>query len=716
MTTLDDVLLKLNRGSSPNNKWPDHKGEYWSICPFHNDTNATNFSVSQRGYYCFACPAKGSLRDLAIKLGVHVQAQTSHSRTIYFLADYAKDKGLPESFLQALGLANRKLYGSQAVRIPYRDEAGQEVTARYRIAASGDKFRWTKGAHVLPYGLDKIDRTAGYIILVEGESDAQTLWFHGLPALGVPGAALWKPTWAQYVDGLTVFVWREPDQGGATFISKIGPTIPDCLVIQSPPGRKDVSACHLAGDDIPALMAQLCAAAQPYQAIQTAQLTADAATAKKKAAVLLATPDILTEFAKLCTQQGLIGEDSTAKLLYLALTSRLLERPVSVCVKGPSSGGKSVTVERVLSAFPSEAFYSLTSMSERSLAYSQEPLVHRFLVIYEAAGMAGDVASYLMRSLLSEGCIRYETVEKTADGLKPKLIERPGPTGLIVTTTAARLHPENETRMLSVTVRDDVKQTRDVLGALADRTNGSAPATPDFSSWHALQTWLELAGVRAVSIPYAHALAKECDARAVRLRRDFGAVLNLISAHAILHQETRQRDNGRIVAALEDYRVIYDLVSDVISEGVKASVSKNVRETVEAVELLYNSLQPLTINRLAKHLGLDHSAVSRRVRVAIDGGYIVNEETRAKQPAKLSIGDPLPAQESVLPTPDKLIHVLSPLAQAHMCTCPVDDVSTPAQAVSETPETSDFAPEDWQKSFLDDADTIAASVYDTDTC
>ena len=34
------------------------------------------------------------------------------------------------------------------------------------------------------------------------------------------------------------------------------------------------------------------------------------------------------------------------------------------------------------------------------------------------------------------------------------MIEREGPTGLIVTTTALRLHPENETRMLSLTVTD----------------------------------------------------------------------------------------------------------------------------------------------------------------------------------------------------------------------------------------------------------------------
>src|SRR2546430_2242009 len=82
---------------------------------------------------------------------------------------------------------------------------------------------------------------------------------------------------------------------------------------------------------------------------------------------------------------------------------------------------------------------------ERALADPEEPLQHRVLVIYEAAGLGSDFASYLVRSLLSEGRVRYETVEKTRDGLKPRLIERDGPTGLLVTTTSVSLHPENET-------------------------------------------------------------------------------------------------------------------------------------------------------------------------------------------------------------------------------------------------------------------------------
>jgi hypothetical protein len=234
-----------------------------------------------------------------------------------------------------------------------------------------------------------------------------------------------------------------------------------------------------------------------------------------------------------------------------------------VALKGPSSGGKSFLVEQVLSFFPKGAYYALTAMSDRTLAYSEEPIKHRFLVIYEAAGMSGEFATYLMRSLLSEGCLRYETVEKTSEGMKPRLIEREGPTGLIVTTTAVKLHPENETRLLSLTVTDTQDQTRAVMAALAEE---AGEAAPDLATWHALQIWLESAEHR-VCIPYAKKLAELIPPVAVRLRRDFGALLNLIRAHTLLHQASRERDaEGRIVATIEDYAAIRALVADLVSE------------------------------------------------------------------------------------------------------------------------------------------------------
>jgi len=308
-------------------------------------------------------------------------------------------------------------------------------------------------------------------------------------------------------------------------------------------------------------------------------------------------------------------------------------------------------VERVLSFFPKSAYYALSAMSERALAYSEEPLSHRFLVIYEAPGMSGEFQTYLIRSLLSEGRIRYETVMKTSEGVKPHLIEREGPTGLIVTTTALRLHSENETRLLSLTVTDTQDQTRDVLAALAEESAGDGP---DLERWHALQSWLESGGHR-VTIPYARTLAFLVPPIAVRLRRDFGALLNLIRAHAVLHQASRHKDEeGRIVATVEDYAAVRELVADLVSEGVEVTVPKTVRETVEAVKRLReaSSGEPVTVIELARELKLDRSAVSRRVRNAKDRGYLRDLEENLRKPSRLVLGDDLPDDLQILPSPE----------------------------------------------------------------
>jgi hypothetical protein len=53
---------------------PDRKHERWVLCPFHGDRRVGSFSFSERGYLCFACGAKGNLRQLAQHLGLDTSA------------------------------------------------------------------------------------------------------------------------------------------------------------------------------------------------------------------------------------------------------------------------------------------------------------------------------------------------------------------------------------------------------------------------------------------------------------------------------------------------------------------------------------------------------------------------------------------------------------------------------------------------------------------
>jgi putative DNA primase/helicase len=175
-------------------------------------------------------------------------------RTGCTLSDYAAAKRLPEDFLRRLGLVDEVHLGAPAVRVPYRDEAGAEVAVRRRLQLEkGDprdgRFCWRTGDHPRLYGLWRLAdaRAAGCVVLVEGESDAQTLWHHGIPALGIPGAGSWQEEWASALDGIsTVFVVIEPDRGGKALRERLAKSrIRDRARLVTLAGAKDPSELHI---------------------------------------------------------------------------------------------------------------------------------------------------------------------------------------------------------------------------------------------------------------------------------------------------------------------------------------------------------------------------------------------------------------------------------------------------------------------------------------
>src|SRR5262249_49591778 len=121
-------------------------------------------------------------------------ASTVQHLTGCTLAAYAEAKRLPIEFLGSLGLIDACI-GVPNIRIPYFDTTGAERAVRFRIALDGrDKFRWRKGSKAIPYGLERLREAekTGEITITEGESDCHTLWYAGLPAIGLPGADTWN--------------------------------------------------------------------------------------------------------------------------------------------------------------------------------------------------------------------------------------------------------------------------------------------------------------------------------------------------------------------------------------------------------------------------------------------------------------------------------------------------------------------------------------------
>ena len=377
--------------------------------------------------------------------------------------------------------------------------------------------------------------------------------------------------------------------------------------------------------------------------------------------------DILARFRSDCCRAGVAGEEVLASLVYLAVTSRVLpwgkpiERPVSVIVKGTSSTGKSHAIRAVLNFFPEDAYVLLGSMSKKYLFYAEENFARRFVVVPEWASIAEDEEVVaLLRTLLSEGRVIHGTVNLDKDGgRKAHRIEKEGPTGLLMTTTAAAIDPEMETRLLSVVTDDSPEQTRRVFQALAKLEDESSDDAIDYTVWHELQTWIAEQNDARVDVPFIGALADLMPVGATRLRRDFVSLLCLVRAHAILHQATRERDGrGRIVATKEDYATVRNLVADLIAEGADAGVSAAMRETVEAVRALQaEGAAHVKAKDLIDRMGVGQSAGYDRIHRAVRAGYLTNEANKNERGMKLVAGAPLPGEEEFLPSVEDVFRV-----------------------------------------------------------
>jgi hypothetical protein len=206
------------------------------ICPVHDDHKPSlGVDLRQNGAgpkIVLNCRSQGceyseilqavGLTDADLKL----QEKNAVMEYGCTLEAYAASKNLPLEFLTSdeVALEDGTCYVKEvdkeiaAVEIPYADRDGELLTTRYRIAVGGDdKFRWEKGSTTTLYGLHKLEEAekAGYVLVVEGESDCHTAWYRGLPAVGVPGVDNWKDKWAEHLNGISkLFVVVEPDEAG----------------------------------------------------------------------------------------------------------------------------------------------------------------------------------------------------------------------------------------------------------------------------------------------------------------------------------------------------------------------------------------------------------------------------------------------------------------------------------------------------------------------
>ena len=222
-------------------------------CPFHDDKkNSFSADLKTGQWHCFSedrggnfvsfwaelhnVDTKEAYKQILEKYGKLTEPDPKKNKPAkpknksYTLAEYTFNKHLPEDFLKdTCGISTAKdKDGTQYLKTPYFNE--ENTTPIFRKRYGDKEFRWSWGSSgkLILYGDWRLPelRKTGWAVLVEGESDTQTLWYLKVPALGVPGASNFNARMVPKLQDLKLYIHQEPDQGGQTFLAKI------CRILQ----------------------------------------------------------------------------------------------------------------------------------------------------------------------------------------------------------------------------------------------------------------------------------------------------------------------------------------------------------------------------------------------------------------------------------------------------------------------------------------------------
>jgi DNA primase len=387
-------------------------------------------------------------------------------------------------------------------------------------------------------------------------------------------------------------------------------------------------------------------------------------------------PTLLKNRLDVITKGGVVGERNVTSMYFCALDSRLLpannKSPNTLAVKnaGHFGSGKSYTLMSVLEIYPKSRYHLITNGSPKSIYHIEGGLKHKALVVtegfqFQEKNAADSELVYVVRSLISEGQITYQFVEKDETGkLKTVMKTIEGPTSFITTTVMEKLEGQLEDRLFTIHPDESVQQTKEIIRITAEMISGrvSGLDTKIIRLWKAFH---ELLVPVQVIVPFAAKIAAFVTASPgvpISARRAFNRVLAVTQTIGCTYQYQRTKDSkGRVVAEIPDYYMALQIVREAFKESV-GQQSKGNQDRLAFVR----EKGVVSYRDMEKEWGISKSGVSQWANSRVRDGILVwcdesgapitdaNEIKKAKSAGKafmtLSEAD-APSESIGLPSP-----------------------------------------------------------------
>ncbi len=305
----------------------------------------------------------------------------------------------------------------------------------------------------------------------------------------------------------------------------------------------------------------------------------------------LSEPDLFDRIAGDYDALGYVRERKNKLLLYLVMTSRLMDSPLHAIAVSRSGAGKSMLAEITESLCPPEDVESISDLSANAMYYyGEDDLVHKFILIGEKAG--SESSEYPLRELISRKSItKAVPMKDTSTGqTRTTTITVNGPISLIETTSSGELNPENLNRCFVIGIDESEEQTQRIHelqrrnytidGFLHKREIEAVKQKHIFA-----QRLLE-----PVQVFNQYAEYLTFPSSTLRSRRDNDKFLRLITAVCFLHQHQRERKALRlsdteeisyIECSHDDYRIAYELLSDGVLDNTLDDLPRPARRLLQ---------------------------------------------------------------------------------------------------------------------------------------
>ena len=289
---------------------------------------------------------------------------------------------------------------------------------------------------------------------------------------------------------------------------------------------------------------------------------------RANAEAFLKAPALMERTSAALKESGLIGEEANALILYVAMTSRQCEDPLSAICLARSGTGKSYLMERVALCMPEDSKLENTQFTENSFYYfRREEIRGRIFLIEDLDG--AQAVLYPIRELQTKQRIsKTVTVKDRSGAMRTVQLVVEGPVSVIGCSTQEAIYEDNANRSLLLHLDDSKEQDQQIMDYQRAARAGLIDKAKEQTVRKALQDVQRVLRPIKVVNPYAPLIALPQEV--FKPRRTLGLLLGFVEAITFYHQLQREEkaDEGSgeiyIETTPEDIEAAFALLSDTL--------------------------------------------------------------------------------------------------------------------------------------------------------